>query len=178
MKKLTALILAAIMSLSLAACGEEPAAAPSSAIPESQQTAEVPADQVEDEQAKADEDYTILQGFMATHSENDALLREIPALTEQVKNGEAEESILSDTYKQIADSSADILKGLGETSWQTKYYDDKVASFTACVQALADLSLLTYTAGIENDDSKLAEMPALIEDYEAKLGAFLDLMGA
>lgn len=84
----------------------------------------------------------------------------------------------SDTYKQIADSSAGILKGLGKTSWQTKYYDDKVASFTACVQALADLSLLTYTAGIENDDSKLAEMPALIEDYEAKLGAFLDLMGA
>lgn len=148
------------------------------ATPESQQTVEVPADQVEEEQAKADEDYAILQGFMAMHSENDAILRGIPALTEQVKNGEAEESILSDAYKQIADSSADILSALDETSWQTNYYDGKVASLTACVQSLGELYQLTYTAGIENDDSKLVEIPALIEDYEAKLGAFLDLMGA
>lgn len=178
MKKLTVLILTAIMTLSLAACGEEPAATSPSATPESQQTVEVPADQVEDEQAKADADYATLQDFIAMHSENDAILREIPALTEQVKNGEAEESVLSDAYKQIADSSADILSALDETSWQTNYYDDKVASLTACVQALGELSLLTYTAGVENDDSALAEIPALIEDYEAKLGAFLDLMGA
>ena len=73
--------------------------------------------------------------------------------------------------------SEKLASDVKKAEWITSYYDDKVAALTECVEALALYQQTTYEAGAENDEAKLEEAIRYYEDYDAKLGAFLDIMG-
>ncbi|GEM_PF-3043187 len=172
MKKLLLLMVATMMALSFSACGgEEESEAPST------DEAVVAEDQVADEQAKADEDYAQLQGFMNGITEIYAGQQEIVAMLEEVKSGQREESDLLQGYQLLAEMSENLLTDVENATWITNYYDDKVIALTDCVTALALYQQTVYEAGAENDNAKLEEAVGYYEDYDAKLGEFLDIMG-
>ncbi|MEG1448161.1 MAG: hypothetical protein RR048_01580 [Oscillospiraceae bacterium] len=169
MKKFLVFIMSLVMSMSLVACGGE-------AEPETEaEPSEQPS--VEEEQAKADEDFAQLQGFMNGILEIYNGQQEIATIMEEVKSGQKGESDLLDAYKQLADSSEALASEVQNATWTTNYYDDKVAALTECVDALALYQKTIYDAGAENDSAKLEEAVGYFEDYDAKLTTFLDIMG-
>jgi len=169
MKKLLVFMTALVMTLGLTACsGKTETTAP----PIQQQDASVA-----DEQTKADEDYAKLEGFFNGVVENYTTQQEIATLLEEVKSGQKEESALLDVYKSLADDSNGMLKEVQNTTWETNHYDDHVAALNACVEALALYQQTIYEASAENDATKLETVAALIDDYDTKLGALLDIMG-
>lgn len=168
MKKLLVFMLALSTTLSLAACGTN---AEGETPPPQQQAS------LSDEQAKADEDYAKLLDFSDRISTNYQSLQELVALTDEVKNGQKEESVLLDAQKQLADDSAGMLADLQDTVWATKYYDDKVTALTDCVEAIAAYQQTLYEASSQNDESMLETLKVQMEEYEAKLSVFLDAMG-
>jgi ABC-type glycerol-3-phosphate transport system substrate-binding protein len=169
MKKLLILIMALAMTLSLAACGGE---ADGETSPANQSGTSVA-----DEQAKADADYAKLEGFFNRVIENYTSQQELTTLLEEVKSGQKEESALLDAYKKLAEDSNGMLQDVQSTTWETNYYDDKLAVLNECVEALALYQQTIYEASAENDATKLETVAALIDDYDTKLGALLDIMG-
>lgn len=176
MKKLLVAFLATVMSLSLMGCGGDDA--PASAPTNNPQANEVSAEeQVAQEQALADADYNKLVDLAGIVAEHYALSDEMAALLEKVRAGEAEESSLLDASKQLADHSQALLEAVENAQWQTEYYKDHIALLTDAVKALAEGERLNYEAGVENDESKLAEVEKLLEEFNVKADQFLDMMG-
>ena len=168
MKKLLVLMMALVMTLSLAACGSE---ADTDAPSTQQQGAAA------DEQAKADADFAKLQGFFDRIIENYEDQQAIGTLLEEVKSGQKEESDLLDAYKQLAEDANEMLQDVQSTAWETNIYDDKAKVLTACIEALALYQQTLYEAADENDAAKLETAAELAADYDEKLTAVLDAMG-
>lgn len=168
MKKLLVLMMALVMTLSLAACGSE---ADTDAPSTQQQGAAA------DEQAKADADFAKLQGFFDRIIENYEDQQAIGTLLEEVKSGQKEESDLLDAYKQLAEDANEMLQDVQSTAWETNIYDDKAEVLTACIEALALYQQTLYEAADENDATKLETAAELAADYDEKLTAVLDAMG-
>ncbi len=174
MNKLLVLMIVIVMTLSLAACGGDVGSA------ESAPEASAPAQQQEsvaDEQAKADEDYAKLEGFLNRIIANYQDQQALATLLEEIRSGQKEESALLDAYKQLAEDANGMLQDVQNTAWATNYYDDKAAVLTECAEALALYQQTAYEACAENDDAKLETMSVLLDDYDLKLSAFLDVMG-
>lgn len=169
MKKLLVLMMALVMTFSLAACGgEADVVTPPANQPEAS---------VADEQAKADADYVNLEDFLNRIVENYTEQQEIVTLLEEVKSGQKEESALLDAYRKLAEDSNGMLQDMQNTTWETNYYNDQVAALNECVEVLALYQQTLYEASAENDASKLETVAELLNDFDAKLGAFLDAMG-
>ncbi|OZV11640.1 hypothetical protein CIW83_13365 [Tissierella sp. P1] len=169
MKKLLVLMMALVMTFSLAACGgEADVVTPPANQPEAS---------VADEQAKADADYVNLEDFLNRIVENYTEQQEIVTLLEEVKSGQKEESALLDAYRKLAEDSNGMLQDMENTTWETNYYNDQVAALNECVEVLALYQQTLYEASAENDASKLETVAELLNDFDAKLGAFLDAMG-
>lgn len=169
MKKFLILMMALAMTLNLAACGGE------------DDVETPPANQsgtsVADEQAIADADYAKLEDLFNRVIENYTGQQEIATLLEEVKSGQKEESALLDAYKKLAEDSNGILQDVQSTTWETNYYDDKLAALNECVEALVLYQQTIYEASAENDAAKLETVEELMNDYDAKLETLLDVMG-
>lgn len=157
------------MMLSLVACaGEADGETP---------TANQSETSVADEQAKADADYAKLEGFFNRVIENYTRQQELATLLEEVKSGQKEERALLDAYRELAEDSNGMLQDVQSTTWETNYYDDKLAALNECIEALALYQQTIYEASAENDAAKLETVAELINDYDVKLGTLLDAMG-
>lgn len=186
MKKLLALILALTMLFALVACGEKkeeaPAAdpAPAASAAETEgNVVEVPADQVEEEQAKADADYEQLKAFAAEIANNTDILADVGGpMTEAYTAGTITLEDLLTGYQEAADHAASMYVALQDAQWQTEYYTDHIAALDATLDSLASYTILSLEAASENDVDKYNEATVLAEEYNANLDQFLTLMGA
>ncbi len=165
MKKLLVFFMAMMMSLSLIGCGGEDVTGDP-----------VTEEQLAQEQAMADADYEQLLDLVANLSDHYGLSEELTTLLEKVRAGEVEESAALDHMKEMADHSQGLLEAVENAQWQTEYYKEHVDLFTAAVKALAEGERLSYEAGVENDETKLAEVEELLAEYNLKEDEFLDLM--
>lgn len=170
MKKLLVLAMVLVLSFGLTACGN-------SDVPAST-TNQTAADQATQEQALADADYAQLTALITTLSEHIQMGDQLSAVRKKVINGEAEESVLLETTKQMADHSQALLEVVNRAQWKTAYYNEHVGLLKACVGALAEGERLSYEAGVANDETQLEKIAELLAEYETKLGELLDLMGA
>jgi hypothetical protein len=105
------------------------------------------------------------------------MFKEMGSLKDKVIAGEATEAELLDLYKQLSDDSQRLLKAVQDAQWQTEYYKEHVALLTTTVESLAEFEALSYEAGANNDDSKLADIEALTTKYQESLDALFDLLG-
>jgi predicted house-cleaning NTP pyrophosphatase (Maf/HAM1 superfamily) len=175
--KLLVVMMVLAMVFSLAACGG--AATEAEPVQEAQETpsAAVSEDQVADEQAKANADYEQLTALLTDVVAHEDVIAEMTALRDQVIAGEATEAALLDYMKQLSDDSQRLLTAVQDAQWQTAYYDEHVALLTTTVEALAESELMSYEAGVNNDDSKFADIEALTTTYNESLDALLTLLG-
>lgn len=169
MKKLLVFMMALAMTLSIVACGGE---ADGETL-----TANQSGTSVADEQAKTDADYAKLEGFFNRVIENFTRQQELATLLEEVKSGQKEESALLDAYRELAEDSNGMIQDVQSTTWETNYYDDKLATLNECIEALALYQQTIYEASEENDATKMETVEELINDYDVKLGILLDVMG-
>lgn len=184
MKKLLALMLAILMVLSLGACAKKEEAPPpaddtTAAEPAEadQPTAEVPADQVEEQQALADEDYQMLQTLSSEVAVHEEMMTQRAALIEQVKAGEATEADLQAYQAEMATHASAMYEAASTAEWKTEYYAEHVAALTAAYEALAQAEVAVFDAGDQNDESLAADVPTYLATYQEQLDVFMNLLG-
>jgi predicted small lipoprotein YifL len=176
--KLFGVVIALIMVFTLAACGGKTAETePTQEAQASPSATAATDDEVAKEQAKADEDYKQLTDLMTEVVAHEDMFKEMGSLKDKVIAGEATEAELLDLYKQLSDDSQRLLKAVQDAQWQTEYYKEHVALLTTTVESLAEFEALSYEAGANNDDSKLADIEALTTKYQESLDALFDLLG-
>lgn len=81
-------------------------------------------------------DYAQLTDMLKIISAHENIQQQIVSLTEQVKNGAAEESALLEATKQLSEDSQAMLDAVKNAQWKTGYYKEHLFHLTTAVEAL------------------------------------------
>lgn len=124
-----------------------------------------------------DTDYDQLLTFVEGLNAHINMSGQLAEYKDQYLAGELTVDDLIYGYQQLTDDSQYLLGLLQEAVWNTDIYIDQISLLTEVLESLAQGEALSYEAIVNNDEDKLTEAEAYLENYNIKLDEFLTAMG-